>query len=93
MVGSSPFFEDHFFLDHPWDQKEEEANDNFTDQEIEPESSIEESNQERIENKEAEGKTKVATSCFSDAVFILKDQVLIGWVVKDGTRHTSDPIR
>lgn len=53
MVGSSPFFEDHFFLDHPWDQKEEEANDNLTDQEIEPESSIEESNQERIENKEA----------------------------------------
>ena len=41
MVGSSPFFEDHFFLDHPWDQKEEEANDNLTDQEIEPESSIE----------------------------------------------------
>ena len=53
MVGSCPFFEDYFFLDHPWDQKEEEANDNLTDQEIEPESSIEESNQERIENKEA----------------------------------------
>ena len=55
MVGCSPFFEDRFFLDHPWDQKEEEADDNLTDQEIEPESSIEESNQERIENKEAKG--------------------------------------
>ena len=55
MVGSSPFFEDHFFLDHPWDQKEEEADNYLTDQETEPESSIEESNQERIESKEAEG--------------------------------------
>ena len=73
MVGSSPFFEDHFFLDHPWDQKEEEADDNLTDQEIEPESSIEESNQEGIENKESNRKSQVTTSGSSQAVFVLKD--------------------
>ena len=73
MVGSSPFFEDHFFLDRPWDQKEEEADDNLTDQEIEPESSIEESNQEGIENKESNRKSQVTTSSSSQAVFVLKD--------------------
>ncbi len=53
MVGGSPFFEDHFFLDQPWDQKEEEAYKDLTDQEIESKSCIEESNQEGIENEEA----------------------------------------
>ena len=60
---------------------------------METKACIEESNQEGIENKESNRKSQVTTSGSSQAVFVLKDQVLIGRVVKDGTRHTSDPIR
>ena len=59
---------------------------------METKACIEESNQEGIENKESNRKSQVTTSGSGHAVFILKDETFIGRVVKDGARHTSDPV-
>lgn len=59
---------------------------------METEACIEKSNQEGIENKESNSKSQVTTSGSGHAVFVLKDETFIGRVVKDGARHTSDPV-
>ena len=91
-MGSNPFFEDNFFLDKPWDQKEKETDDDLTDEEIEPKSSEEESDQEGVKNEEAKSKAKVSTSRSGHTVFVFKDEAFIGRVVKDGAGHTSNPV-
>ena len=42
-----------FFSDQPWDDEEQESDDHFAEEQMETKACIEESNQERIENKEA----------------------------------------
>lgn len=91
-MGSNPFFEDNFFLDKPWDQKEKETDDDLTDEEIEPKSSEEESDQEGVKNEEAKSKAKVSTSRSGHTVFVFKDEAFIGRVIKDGAGHTSNPV-
>ena len=73
MSGCSPFLENDFFLNQPWDDEEQESDDHFAEEQMETKACIEKSNQEGIENKESNRKSQVTTSGSSHAVFVLKD--------------------
>ena len=73
MSRCSPFLENDFFLNQPWDDEKQESDDHFAEEQMETKACIEESNQEGIENKESNRKSQVTTSGSSQAVFVLKD--------------------